>query len=479
MGDRELVDSMLISALDGRLRHGSRTAPGDTGVIALLVAALDWADGSRARAWLVRAFDDRSLAIGELHAVTLALASTSTAGGINHSMVLPRGAGDYDRRTLRDRYRELWGITEDADQGQTLADFVAAARAALDAGPTNLARGQVDTMAAVVRTARLNAVASMLWRAETTGASDLLADLDAPIDAVAGGGGVPDLDRLFRSGGGTWAEEYLSVGAHIQRRLDLLATALGRSDRLGAMEAEVIVGEAFRGSPLKVRNEAAGIVESQVSSPAFVNAVLEALPMMPKTGRNAAIVERVAGVTLPQVDDPQWAAAARRGVVERLLELIAGHGEYARLDALSGLLDLAYRDRLAVPGGSASGAGAGTPPADAGARTLANRWIASAERRPPASLEGLSIDEITARRAARLSAADGLVQVFHAEQMAVAEAMAQVIAGEASGRSVAIRGIAGELTRERGRARHVLAQVEHAERAMLAMWLLRFAEGEG
>ncbi len=474
LGDEELVGSMLIAALDGRLRHGARTAPGDAEVIAAMVAAMDFSEGSAARAWLVRAFDDRSLAISELHAVTLALANASNAGGVNHSMVLPRGAGDYDRRALRDRYRELWGISEDADQGQTLTDFLGESRAHLDSGPTQLAQGQVDTMAAIVRTARLNAIASMLWRAETTRASDLLADLDAPIDAVVGAEGVPDLEGLFRTGTGAWAEEYLSAGAHIQKRLDLLATALARADQFGPMEAEVVVAEALRGSPLKVRDEAAGIVELQTSSPAFVNAVLEALPMMPKTARNSAIVERVAGVALPPIDDPGWSAAARRGVVERLLELIAGRGEYARLDALAGLLDQAYGDRLAIPAGSSGEA----LPANAGARTLAARWIAAAERRPPASIEGVSIDEIRARRAARLSAADGLVQVFHAEQLAVAETMAQVIAGEVSGRTVPIRRVLDEMGRERARARHVLAQIEHTERAMLEMWLLRFSEGE-
>jgi hypothetical protein len=98
-------------------------------------------------------------------------------------------------------------------------------------------------MAAVVRTARLNAVASMLWRAETTGASDLLDGPRCADRRGRGGRGVPDLTACFRTGGGTWAEEYLSVGSHIERRLELLATALGRSDRLGAMEAEVIVAK--------------------------------------------------------------------------------------------------------------------------------------------------------------------------------------------------------------------------------------------
>jgi hypothetical protein len=190
-------------------------------------------------------------------------------------------------------------------------------------------------------------------------------------------------------------------------------------------------------------------------------------------------------VTLPPVDDPQWAAAKRGGrVVERLLELIAGHGEYARLDALSGLLDLAYRDRLAsargerVRGGRGHAlAGGRQRPAHPGER----RWIASAERRPAGVAPlGLSIDEIHGARRG-CPRRTGSCRLFHAEQMALAEAMAQVIAGEASGRSVdPVDRNFGELTFASGVGRgSVLAQIEHAERAMLAMWLLRFEEGEG
>jgi hypothetical protein len=337
-------------------------------------------------------------------------------------------------------------------------------------------------MGAIVRTARLNTAAAMLWRAEVVPASDLLTDLDPPVDAVVsatGGGG--DAGSLFAVSGGTWAEAYLSAGSHVQKRLDLLAVALGRSGRLGAMEAEVIVQEALRGSPLKIREEAGSIVGSQLGSPTVVNAVLEALPLMPKTDRNAALVERIAQATLPSIDSPDFDLEARRAVVERLLEMVAGQGDYARLDALSGLLDNAYADRVITPGASVGASASAAPAMDAreAARTLASRWIASAERRPPAPVEGVTIEEILGRRAARLSAAEGLVQVFHAEQMALVEAMAQVIAGEGTGRAPAVREVLEDLRRERARSRHVLAQIEHAERAMLRLWLIRFSEGAG
>lgn len=499
-GDEGLISTMYIAAIDGRLRHGSRQIASDAEVISVLVGAMDWAEGMPARPWLVRAFDDRTLGIDEIHTVTLALANASAAGGVSHAMVLPRGAGDYDRRMLRDRYRELWALTQDADQGASQADFIATARATLLADPTGEGQGTVEIMAEIVRTARLNAVAAMLWRADTTAAADLLKDLDSPINALRSGEGAPDMQGLFATSGGTWAEEYISAGSHIQKRSDLLATALGRRGRLGPMEAEVIVEEAFRGSPLRVRDAAIGIVESEMSEPTIVNAVLEALPMMPKSDRNAALVERIAGVTLPDVRAKEWAFEARRAVVEQLLALIAGHGEYARLDALAAVLDSAYSDRLGGPGSGLTGSGganasapaaptAGIGPVMAGpsmtgssmtaqqaARELASQWIASAERRPPAAVPGISVEEILGRRAARLSAADGFVQDFHAEQLALMEAMMQVVAGEATGRETRVAALLQALRQSRGRARSVLTQIELTERAMLELWLIRFGE---
>ena len=477
LGDEELIASMLIAAADGRLRQGSRDSAGDTETLAAVIGAMDWSEGSAARSWLVRAFGDRSLGVDELHAITLALANESAAGGVNHAMVLPRNAGEFDRRALRERFRELWGIAQDADTGETLAVFLASARDEIDAEPARGGEGfGLDELSEAVRLARLNTAAAMIWRAEFDPAADLLKALDDPINAVLNSDGVPNLSGLLRTGGGTWAQEYLSAGSHIDERLDLLSMAGSRAS-LGPMEAEVIVAEALRGSPIRVREAASVIVESEASTPTIVNAVLEALPLMPKSARNGALVQRIAGVSLPGIGDPTWDVDARRALVERLLELIAGRGEYARLDALSGLLDEAYTDRLNAMGVNPSSAGEARVDSDASARELTARWIAAAERRPPAPISGLSVESIVSRRAARLSSADGIVQVFHAHQLALAESMALVIAGEGSARAGDVGTMLADLTRSRGRSRSVLQQIEQTERFMLRLWIARFEEG--
>lgn len=490
LGDADLVSSMLIGAADARARDASHNATTDGDALAALIGAMDWSDDSPARVWLVRAFDDRSLGVDELHALTLTLANASAAGGVNFGMVLPRGAGESDRRALRDRYRELWAIAEDADRDETLSAFLAAARGALATEPAGGDDGfGLTELASAVRYARLNASAAMLWRADLDDAADLLRTLDAPIDAVLSADGVPDLSGLLRPSGGTWAEEYISAGSHIERRLELLSIAGGRT-QLGPMDAEVIVAEALRGSPLRVREAASLIVESEAGSAVVVNAMLEALPILPKTTRNGLLIERVAGAPLPGMGDPYWEREARRALVERLLELIAGRGGYARLDALSELLDDAYAARATTPGSANPKTGDARSRASTAeitnharvhaqdaARSLVSRWITAAERRPPAPIPGLSIDTIRSRRAARLSAADGIVQTFHAHQLALAEVMAQVIASEGKAQTVEVRGLLETLTRARRQSRSVLRQIELTERFMLHLWTIRLEEG--
>lgn len=477
-GDDALEESLLINALEGLLRLHEPGVAADE-IASSIVADLNWRPGGAARVWLVRAFDDRTLDTADLHVVTLALATVSKAEGVDHSMVLPRDASEFDRRRLRDLFREKWDLAASGDQGDTVAAFAAAAREALLHRPTEN-RDEGEKLAAVVRIARLNAAGALAWRARNDAAAALLDTLDDPITAVLDSKTEADASSLFTPDTGTWAETYLAAKSHIPRRTELLEKLSARRGELGPMEAEVLVNEALRGSPRQVRDRAAGVAEMFIDQPTVVNAVLEALPLMPRTNRNAKIVELAAGASLPRVDAPDWAAQARRAVVERLLELIAGHGLYARLDALATLLDEAYDiTRNGPPGSGVSSAGSGAPPARISAKALFKRWADLASRRPPAGLEGYSVDEIERRRQARLAMADGLVQRFHTEQLALAELMAQVIASEQPGATPRIARMLDDLRLERGRDRNILLQIERTERLMLELRLIRFGQDTG
>lgn len=472
LGDEPLKQSLLLGAVESILRGPAvPRAPGEDAV-AVLIAELSWRPDAPARPWLLRAFDDRTLDAPDLHRLTLALATRSRADGVDASMILPASASEFTRRELRDRFRAAWGLDDKADQSETLMLFTGFAVATLEHPAREGGVDDLDRLAEIVRLARLNASASLLWRGEGEASRDLLDALDDPIEEVLAAPPPPDAAGLFESHMSTWGETYLSTDTHIPRRIELLGRLESRTDRLGPMEAEILVFESVRGSPQRVRDAASRVLERFASQPTVVNAMLEALPMMPRTERNAGLVELVSGSRLPRPDAPDWAHEARRALVERLLELIAGHGLYARLDALAALLDEAYELNLdATPGSPIS---TRPPEARTSTRASADRWGAAAANRPPAGLPGLSVDEIVRRRSARLASADGLIQEFHAEQLALGEFMALVIVAEQPDLAGRVEAMLEFHRVARDRARNVLLQIAHTERFMLALWLLRY-----
>lgn len=472
LGDEPLKQSLLLGAVDSILRGPPiPRSPGED-AIATLIAEFNWRPDAPARPWLLRAFDDRTLDAPDLHRLTLALATRSRAEGVDASMILPASASEFTRRELRDRYRAAWGLDDKADQSEILMLFQGHAVAVLEAPAREGGVDDLDRLAEIVRLARLNASASLLWRGEGEASGDLLDALDDPIEAVLVAPPAPDDPGLFESHMSTWGETYLSADSHIPRRIELLGRLESRTDRLGPMEAEVLVFESLRGSPQRVRDAASRVLERFASQATVVNAMLEALPMMPRTERNARLVELVSGARLPRPDTPSWAHEARRALVERLLELIAGHGLYARLDAIAALLDEAYELNLdASPGSPIS---TRPPEARISARAIADRWSVAAANRPPAGIPGLSVDEITRRRSARLASADGLIQEFHAEQLALSDLMALVVVAEQPDLAGRVDAMLESHRAARDRARNVLLQITHTERFMLALWLLRY-----
>jgi hypothetical protein len=83
---------------------------------------------------------------------------------------------------------------------------------------------------------------------------------------------------------------------------------------------------------------------------------------------------------------------------------------------------------------------------------------------------------IDRRRSGRLSLASGPVQRFAAEQSSIAEVMGYVVASERPSRAPDINAALDRLASERRLASSVFEQIEATERAMLALWMIRFGE---
>lgn len=440
-----------------------------------LSVSLDWRSSAEARRWLVAAFEDRRLTAGDLHAITSTIAS-SNVPGVDVTMVVPVMASQSVRGELALRFRRAWGLDSGVDRAEVVTRLVDAAKGPL-ARPDATISG-LDALERAVVLSRLCQAADLIWNGRPDEANQLL-DLGYDDIAAAKQVAIPQetpntRQYTLNTGARTWVELYIGAKRSSIARIDLL-DQLQRGGEVLPAEADLIVYDAARGSPVDVREKAQEVVRALSQDPDMVNAVLEALPSMPQTPASSSLVAFVAGAHLPKSGSPDWPAAARRALVERLLELTAAQGELGAIDRLAELLARSYAARAGLVGPAGLDPRR-MPTADQSAEALWLRLQGQVD--PSASTGGLELDleEVRRRLSARLGLARGVVQVFAAYQVSAAEIVTLAAAGERSQRAQELAKVLNDMNSGRRRAPGVLHQVMEAEMGSLRAWLIRLGE---
>lgn len=441
--------------------------------MSLLIEGMDWSEAGAARQWLVRIIDAPGVSTADAHTLANAVATRAPAAGLDVSLVPAPRATDLERREMRDRLAILWNLTDQSDHDEIASAWREGRADALARRDSDLT--PFEHLATAVVLSRISEAAMLRWRGMTEEADMLLLaladDVDATLTAAASTGSTVYVQD---AGDGQWAEQYLLANRSIPIRLDLLRQAsTSFTTSIGPVDAEVLMREAVRGSPAPVATAAYDIVMRLVGSPSMVNALLEELPQIPKTRRNAQMVAALTGSRLPLMQDARWEIEARRATVARLLELLAASGDLRTFDELSLLLAQSYEARAESNPGRAR---ASDPP-ELTAAVLRSGWRRQAEPLLPPPGLGLTLDEVERRRASRMELAEGPVQTFAAEQLAGVELMALVVAGEQPEQTEAVRVVLDDLARARQRARHIAEQIVAGEAASTALWGIRLKEG--
>src|SRR5262249_5456063 len=160
--------------------------------------------------------------------------------------------------------------------------------------------------------------------------------------------------------------------------------------------------------------------------------LLEVLPRAPRIESVAALIGQVTIRTLPPLNDASWMLQARRALIERLIEQLAGRGGAAGVDRLAEMLGAAYQIKE-PDGGAAGGARAGRAggeqaaaeapagPSTAGVEDLWRSMLADAEALVPNRAAPIPLAVVQGRRNGRRALASGPVQIWAAEQVSVAE----------------------------------------------------------
>lgn len=479
--DENGQERVLCDGLEHILLN-AREPEEDLGVFEAITAVAErikWRQGGPARGRLLDWFRDPRVSESDLRVLTAAIAGKSGAEGVDQTMILSVNPQPDDRSRLRARYASAWSI-EGAGRERASQHWLDAARATLEAAPS---KNPVDQLKDAAAIARLNEAARLLWRGEGNAAESLLREAETVqgigplIVPQAPPVAVLTFSLTGRGADGTWAERYFAAERNIPVRLQLLDELEQGGRPIGTVDAAILVQEAVIGSPIQVRYAAARLAGQLADEAAVVAAALDELPLAPKTRSTADMMERVARQTLPSITDPDWELITRRALVERLLGMLAGGSTEATMEHYATLIADSYlRAAGQEPG---RGAGAAADGAHRGAELLWAAVRAEAEAVAPVTAAPIPLDQIDRRRLGRMTLASGPVQAFAAEQVSIAEASAYVAAGERPTAAKRIDAVISRMQAARRAASHVFEQIIATERAILELWLLRFAQEPG
>ena len=465
----------LLAALEWVVVGADEPAANDTvrAAIESLVLACDWNEDALARPWLIRMFADQRVSVADLHALTTTLARRSRVQGVDATMTLPVRASTEARNLLRERYAEVWGISTDGPALDDLAaDWAKSTREAATLTDNQL----VSRLASVASLSRLNQAANLRFLGRLDDAAIVLDEYDRPVEMELvrwnqrqRADSIDSDPAMAR-----WSLAYLSAQRDYPRRLEILAEA-GRNQLRHPTDTEVLTTEAFRGSPANAREAARRALLAQRPSAAITLAILELAPRIPRTPQNADLVASMTASVPIATDDPDWAIKTRRVLVQTALEQLAAEGDQGVIDRLAALLGESYASRAFDSATLLSGEANGGLPAERAAAALRAKWDRQA-RAGGLGAEALEVESVLARHAARLSLAQGPMQVFAVEQVAVFEMMGIVVVSERLDRAADVRAIRDRVRQQRLEAADIVEQIYAVERGLCELWAIRLGQ---
>ena len=472
--ESQIYAETVLDAMTRVLLANSVAQPQRSGIQAIQVLAseIKIEPASLAAERLIVWLADGRISASILSEAMRAMIASSHVEGIDESLVLNSSASEADRLSVRVRLESLL-LGKDQETAESI-------QAWLDIADQQLARSldpqPAKLLAQAVIFSRLSAAAHATLWGERDDAQAILANLTGDIDRVIQSTRDQSAEYLGGANAEEWAVKYLDAKQNIPIRQALLGELTHGNRLLGPVAAEVIVRDAFLGTPASVRVQAREVVRIYADSPAILNAVLEYLPRIPKLDSSSELIEAVAYTRLPAASSPTWAIRARQACIDELIRRVSGFGEGQAIDLLSDMLLESYRDRLAESSQSGSNRADPTQLVTA-ASHLRDRWKLTAEGEIE-SIEQLGIlEELEHRNTGRLLLAEGVIERFAAYQVGSVEIMGLLVLAENPAMHAEVEAILETLMTNRRQAKNVLEQVRACESAAVQLWRIRLAGG--
>jgi len=485
---------LLLLALDRSMTSGNEPSldPMIAGAIDQLARQLPLDASGPAKPAVLRWMTQAEVSSVDLHVLTSALVQRSDSG-LELTATLSASATLSDRELLRDRYANLWQISESGTQQTLSGRWLEEARAILGSDSGGVPQGSFkERLAFAVRLSTLNTAAVEVMRGEWSSASLTLERARSPISRWDTGGGLQ-----LGQGSSSWGEQYVGAGNDIPKRREILQAVRGP---VSALEARIVVEEAMRAGSPEVRRDARAVLQRALEQPEVLKALLDFQPFIPATRDNGKLLEAASASTLPAPKAAQWRVEVRRGLLRRLLEVLApDDGLFVDVAADSFLTD--YRARITVvaattPAGDDDEIGSdaaveqraiekdrptGLPqlrsvPAEllAAARRYQAQIATHAQRGWFADPAFVSVQDAMRVRDGRLVACETDLQRFVVEQNAIIELQARTVAMDNRAAKDQAVLVLEAWRRDASGSLHVFDQMAAGELAQARLWMLRF-----
>jgi len=434
--------------------------------------------------WLTRT-DVTSL---DLHVLTGALVQMSDSG-LELTATLSANATASDREQLRERYANLWQVS-DAGAASVLGQrWLQEARSILATQPGPALQ---DRLHLAIRFSALNTAALEVQRGDAVKFGLLLQSAATGFDRSQSGN--PQRLGAFQT---SWGPQYVAAGNDIVKRRELLQTV---RQGLSPLEARIIVEEAMRAGSPEVRRDARTALQRTLEEPDVIRALLDFQPFIPATRDNSKLLELASGASLPAVRSTTWRVEVRRALLRKLLEVLTP-ADLSFVDLAADFLLTDYRSRISngaeaknADADSAMGEESAAPrPAPAtgdrlaelpqirsvpkellaAARSYQAQWTALSQRGWMADPSFMSVQDVMRVRDARLAACETDLQRFVVEQNATIELQARVVAMDNRAMKDQARLVLESWRRDASASTHVFDQIAAAELAQARLWTLR------
>jgi len=459
---------LVLSAMSARL-HDQTLPDGQwANSIVQLVNELSWRAGSPERYWLLSQFADETVSTPRLSALTLALATQSSAEHINTQMVLNPSSTFLQQQSLAKEYRRVWGDSSSADApAGRYPELVNELHIRVSITPVKM--NEKQAVESVIELARLNTAAWEFHRGEDSEAAETIKGVESPIGASTSRINM-NLDSNRRDT--RWAEE--AVNAQSPSQLSALFPQLIADDGPGVNSAHALVYLATRNANSEIRSLASAQIRRFQDRPSVLIALDMAIGEKRISSRLEQLVLSVLDRPLPSRSDPSWFIVAHRALIGRIAQSLGGTIE-SPMAALEAELGAVYRRRL-------DPVQQPLQPTKGIVSSAAHRLTMEMFKEVRAqyfqsSMDGFDLPVIESALEVRLREASSDMHRFLAYQRSICQLHALLTINEVPGSSFRVREVLSELSTRLSQSGSVLEQIAQAERSIAQLWVIRLEGG--